>query len=111
MSAMVFGTNALIVKPAISLAPMLVVNILNSYGYNHLHTGAPSTPPGGPNMPPGGPTPTPALTPGQLAALQDVMFTIMCLFPVVVGIVQLASWSMYTRRGSMRKHAEIDIEV
>ena len=33
---MVFGTNALIVKPAISLSPMLVVAVLNKYGYSDL---------------------------------------------------------------------------
>ncbi len=30
---MVFGTNALFTKPAQSLAPMLVVSVLNQYGY------------------------------------------------------------------------------
>lgn len=33
---MVFGTNALFTKPAQSLAPMLVVFILNQYGYEEL---------------------------------------------------------------------------
>lgn len=33
---MVFGTNAVIVKPAQSVAPMIVVAILNHYGYEQL---------------------------------------------------------------------------
>lgn len=34
---MVFGTNALFTKPAQSLAPMVVVTILNQYGYYNLN--------------------------------------------------------------------------
>lgn len=34
---MVFGTNALFTKPAQSLAPMVVVTILNHYGYYNLN--------------------------------------------------------------------------
>lgn len=33
---MVFGTNALFTKPAQSLAPMIVLYILNQYGYEQL---------------------------------------------------------------------------
>lgn len=33
---MVFGTNALFTKPAQSLAPMMVLNILNQFGYEQL---------------------------------------------------------------------------
>lgn len=33
---MVFGTNALFTKPAQSLAPMLVLSILNQYEYEQL---------------------------------------------------------------------------
>lgn len=36
ISSMVFGTNAVIVKPAQSVAPMIVVAILNHYGYEQL---------------------------------------------------------------------------
>nr|XP_029507456.1 transmembrane protein 180-like [Oncorhynchus nerka] len=36
LSSMVFGTNALFTKPAQSLAPMLVVSILNQFGYENL---------------------------------------------------------------------------
>lgn len=37
LSSMVFGTNALFTKPAQSLAPMLVVTILNQFGYENLN--------------------------------------------------------------------------
>ncbi|RMC17709.1 hypothetical protein DUI87_05373 [Hirundo rustica rustica] len=37
LSSMVFGTNALFTKPAQSLAPMVVVTILNHYGYYNLN--------------------------------------------------------------------------
>lgn len=33
---MVFGTNALFTKPGQSLAPMIVLSILNQFGYEHL---------------------------------------------------------------------------
>lgn len=33
---MVFGTNALFTKPAQSLAPMMVLTILNQFGYQQL---------------------------------------------------------------------------
>ncbi|XP_061568904.1 transmembrane protein 180-like isoform X2 [Cololabis saira] len=36
LSSMVFGTNALFTKPAQSLAPMMVLNILNQFGYEKL---------------------------------------------------------------------------
>ncbi|KAI4898187.1 hypothetical protein NFI96_028846, partial [Prochilodus magdalenae] len=39
LSSMVFGTNALFTKPAQSLAPMLVVSILNQYGYEDIKDG------------------------------------------------------------------------
>ena len=36
ISSTVFGSNALVVKPSQSLCPMLVVGILNRYGYEQL---------------------------------------------------------------------------
>lgn len=33
---MVFGVNALFTKPGQSLAPMIVLNILNQFGYEYL---------------------------------------------------------------------------
>lgn len=39
LSSMVFGTNALFTKPAQSFAPMLVVYILNIYGYEDMKDG------------------------------------------------------------------------
>ena len=45
LSSMVFGTNALFTKPAQSLSPMLVVYILNQYGYESLKDAAQATDP------------------------------------------------------------------
>ena len=36
ISSTVYGANALVVKPANSLSPMLVVAILNHFGYEQL---------------------------------------------------------------------------
>ncbi|KAK1785587.1 hypothetical protein P4O66_018948, partial [Electrophorus voltai] len=44
LSSMVFGTNALFTKPAQSLAPMLVVSILNLYGYGEMKDGQTADP-------------------------------------------------------------------
>ncbi|KAK5979309.1 hypothetical protein GCK32_012167 [Trichostrongylus colubriformis] len=38
LSSLVFSLNALIVKPAQSIAPVVVVYILNSYGYSEYIT-------------------------------------------------------------------------
>lgn len=45
LSAMVFGTNALFTKPAQSLAPMMVLNIFNQFGYNELKDAGSSSSP------------------------------------------------------------------
>ena len=75
---MIYGTNALVVKPAISLSPMFVVAILNRYGYERLKLGT--------------------LDPSETGTLNGVMFSLICLYPVVVGSIQLFSWSFYTIR-------------
>lgn len=80
---MVYGTNALVVKPAISLTPMFVVAILNSYGYNELKKNT--------------------LTGDQLAYLKHVMFLLVCFYPVILGVLQMITWSFYTVRDSKDK--------
>ncbi|XP_045191816.1 transmembrane protein 180-like [Mercenaria mercenaria] len=77
-TSMVYGINALVVKPAISLSPMLVVSILNSYGYDRLKDGK--------------------LDATEIGGLNSVMFNLLCLFPCVIGCVQFCSWSFYTIR-------------
>lgn len=90
---MVFGSNALVTKPALSFAPMLTVYIFNLYGYQTLksHTaGAPL-----PNV--------------DISQLHQVMFHTVCLTGIVVGICQTLAWSQYTIRNShirQPKHLE-----
>ncbi|XP_076459405.1 transmembrane protein 180-like [Babylonia areolata] len=80
ISSTVFGTNALVVKPALSLSPMLVVAILNHYGYEHLKEQKESA------------------SATEKAAMSAVMFQLICFFPVVLGFIQLIVWSRFTIR-------------
>ncbi|KAI0237679.1 hypothetical protein LSAT2_011738 [Lamellibrachia satsuma] len=81
-SSMFFGTNALITKPAISLAPMLTVAVLGHFGYQEV----------------GQMKKTTSLTTNSDAA--DVMFYLAAMTPVVVGIIQLFVWAKYKIRNS-----------
>lgn len=75
---MVFGTNALIVKPAISLSPMFVVAILNIYGYNEYKDKKVGM--------------------HGSEELKNAMFNLVCFYPVIIGTIQFASWSFFTIR-------------
>ncbi|XP_050390149.1 uncharacterized protein LOC126809563 [Patella vulgata] len=75
ITSMVYGTNALIVKPAQSLCPMLTVAILNRYGYEEHKTGK--------------------LGLQGLDSLKDTMFLLLCGYSCILGIMQLISWSKY----------------
>ena len=88
---MVYGTNALVVKPAISLAPMVVVTILNRYGYDQLQKKT--------------------LTESQVEDLKSVMFTLICCIPLVVGMLQTLVWSYYTIRENKNLNLAINIGV
>ena len=88
---MVFGTNALVVKPAISLAPMVVVAILNRYGYEQLQKKT--------------------LTDTQIESLNNVMFTLIWCIPLIIGVVQSYFWSFYTIRESKKMNMSINIDV
>ncbi|XP_056018584.1 transmembrane protein 180-like isoform X2 [Ostrea edulis] len=93
ISSMVFGTNALITKPANSLSPMLVVSILNRFGYGEVRK----------------------LTSGKMndndvarsEELKMAMFALVCWYPVVVGVIQLCSWSFFR----INKRTEIIIKA
>ncbi|MBN3277755.1 METL9 protein, partial [Polyodon spathula] len=78
LSSMVFGTNALFTKPAQSLAPMLVVSILNQVGYEKLEDIAVVS------------------DQGSLQELHDVMFYLVCLVPVTdrlqMKLLLFGSW-------------------
>ncbi|XP_067671932.1 transmembrane protein 180-like [Haliotis asinina] len=78
MSSMIFGTNALVVKPAQSLCPMFIVAVLNMYGYQHLKAGT--------------------LTSFETSQLKEVMFRLACCLPVVMGCLQFLSWSFFSIR-------------
>ncbi|XP_013379044.1 transmembrane protein 180 isoform X2 [Lingula anatina] len=92
ISTSVYGTNALVVKPAISVSPMIVVTILNRYGYEQYKLGQ--------------------LTDGLLLdSLQGTMFYLLCFIPLVVGTIQLAIWSQFTLRSSHKvSHEDTDTE-
>jgi len=88
---MVFGVNALVTKPAISIAPMITVALLASYGYSSTHS-----------VVPGVSTSPVTVTADQTAAsaLTDAMFYVTCAVPVVTGLLQLFIWRFYTIRDS-----------
>ena len=83
---MVFGTNALITKPAISIAPMITVALLNRHGYEYAKNSSP--------MPDGYST----------VDLHSCMFHLLVVTPIAVGLLQLFIWSRYTIRDS---HLEV----
>ncbi|KAG5832237.1 hypothetical protein ANANG_G00288960 [Anguilla anguilla] len=82
LSSMVFGTNALFTKPAQSLAPMLVVSILNLFGYEHLKDAGT------------------AADPSSLQALHSAMFSLVCLVPLSVAALQILAWRPFSIRDS-----------
>ncbi|XP_041813792.1 transmembrane protein 180 isoform X2 [Chelmon rostratus] len=82
LSSMVFGTNALFTKPAQSLAPMIVLNILNQFGYEQLKdTGRGSDP-------------------SALESLHSVMFYLVCLVPMCIAALQALTWRRFSIRSS-----------
>ncbi|XP_018094675.1 transmembrane protein 180 isoform X1 [Xenopus laevis] len=82
LSSMVFGTNALFTKPAQSLAPMLVVTVLNKYGYEYL-TSKTAIP-----------------DPSLFLGLHDAMFNLACIIPLCIAAVQIFLWTPYSIRSS-----------
>ncbi|XP_039630673.1 transmembrane protein 180 [Polypterus senegalus] len=84
LSSMVFGTNALFTKPAQSLAPMLVVTILNQFDYEKMKEAA---------------TSTLDLRP-QLQPLHEAMFYLVCLLPACVALLQMLVWKPFSIRDS-----------
>jgi Na+/melibiose symporter-like transporter len=94
---MVFGTNALFVKPAISLSPMLAVAVLNRYGYSQIKKSTEKTSKITENP----------LSPAQLQDLKGAMFFLVCWYPIVIGIVQLISWSFYRIENKIEKKIEV----
>ncbi|KAK3532630.1 hypothetical protein QTP86_027377 [Hemibagrus guttatus] len=81
LSSMVFGTNALFTKPAQSLAPMLVVSILNHYGYEEMKGGN-------------------VTDQSALEALHSSMFYLICLVPLCITSLQFFFWKPFSIRES-----------
>ncbi|XP_020491886.1 transmembrane protein 180-like [Labrus bergylta] len=82
LSSMVFGTNALFTKPAQSLAPMIVLYILNQFGYEQLKSaGADSNQ-------------------SDLESLHYVMFYLVCLVPMCIAALQAVAWRPFSIRNS-----------
>ncbi|XP_052617152.1 transmembrane protein 180-like [Peromyscus californicus insignis] len=73
LSLMVFGISALFTRPAQSLAPMLILSKLTQYGY------------GEPNN-------------RILLDLQDTMFSLVCVVPLGIAMVQILTWSSFSIR-------------
>lgn len=76
---MVYGSNALVVKPALSLSPMIVAAILSRCGYDEVKAGT--------------------ATASQKMYLHDTIFMFSCFAPVFIGIVQIIVWRQYKLRG------------
>ncbi|ESP04018.1 hypothetical protein LOTGIDRAFT_110314 [Lottia gigantea] len=91
ISSIIYGTNALVTKPAQSLSPMLTVAILNRYGYKE-HT-AGTLPEEGALM------------------LKDAIFVLMCIYSITLGIIQILSWSMFVIRPKSKKEIEIELTI
>lgn len=79
IASMVYGSNAVVVKPALSLAPMIVAAMLSRCGYDDVKSGS--------------------ATPEQKLYLQECIFMFSCFAPVVIGIVQIIAWRQYKLRG------------
>uniref|UniRef100_A0A1I8HRC3 Zgc:171489 n=2 Tax=Macrostomum lignano TaxID=282301 RepID=A0A1I8HRC3_9PLAT len=87
LSSTVFGLNALVTKPAISLAPLVVVQLLNMRGYQTYRSAASNS---------FGSADAGGLTCPQ--ALSNMMLMLACYLPAVIGCLQLISWSFYRIR-------------
>ncbi|XP_068574947.1 transmembrane protein 180-like [Cebidichthys violaceus] len=82
LSSMVFGTNALFTKPAQSLAPMMVLNILNQFGYEQLKDAGRDS------------------NNSASESLHSVMFYLVCLVPMCVAALQALAWRPFSIRNS-----------
>lgn len=79
IASMVYGSNAVVVKPALSLAPMVVAGILNKYGYDAVKDGT--------------------ATAAQTLILKNTIFNFSCFAPVIIGVIQIIVWRKYKLRG------------
>ncbi|KAK7940357.1 hypothetical protein WMY93_003683 [Mugilogobius chulae] len=82
LSSMVFGTNALFTKPAQSLAPMMVLTILNQFGYEQLKEAVKES------------------NKSDLENLHKAMFYLVCLVPLIVAVLQIFFFKPFSIRES-----------
>ncbi|XP_038064164.1 transmembrane protein 180-like [Patiria miniata] len=95
ISSSVFGYNALFTKAAQSCAPMLILNILNRYGYQTLMLQDKSA--------------DRSVDKDSVEQLHQVMFTVACCIPVIIGCIQILVWYPFSIRNShiiVPKHVE-----
>lgn len=77
VSSMMFGLNALVTKPAQSIAPMVIVYILKQYGYKNAKESQSSQ---------------------EYAELKEKMHVMMALLPIIIGLLQIFCWRIYSLR-------------
>ena len=90
LSSSVFAYNALFTKPAQSVAPMLIVALLDRNHYQEKLTGN--------------------ITPSEHVELQSAMFLVACAIPFVIGLLQILVWRSFSIRDShitIAKHIEL----
>ena len=83
---MVFGTNALVTKTGISLAPMITVRLWKSFGYHETSLFDVND--------------SSKTVSSENEILKDAMFTWACTVPVLVGFLQYLIMKQYTIRNS-----------
>lgn len=84
---MVFGTNALVTKPAQSLAPMITLAIFNAQGYSKND-----------------------LPINESDSLSNSMFLVTCSTTAIISIIQFFIWKLYNIRNSHKTLNEILVE-
>lgn len=100
LSSMVFGLNALVTKPSVSLAPMVTVAILSRYGYSGQEKIESNT------------SQSIGHSSENTISLDPAtaMFNLTCFIPVIIGTLQLVLWSFYTIRTSHKTGYKISAE-
>ena len=75
-----FGYNALFTKPAQSLAPMMIVEMLSRNNYQDKVAQDMSA--------------------SEVSDLKSAMFMTACVIPIVIGVLQIAVWRPFSIRDS-----------
>ncbi|XP_047142132.1 transmembrane protein 180 isoform X1 [Hydra vulgaris] len=84
VSSMIFGLNALITKPAQSLAPVIILFLLNKAGYKN-----------------------DTMTDSIEKSLSEAMFSIMVFVPIIIGVLQFLLWNIYSLRNTNKDENEL----